>query len=319
MDDRNYEEPPLDEFDAWLYHKIFGMLAEQGLATAFDTRQGGKPGGYRENRRGQWNRVGVETYLPVYAAANILVVRYWISEESERFFMDLYNARPSWFGAWEQAAIRDPDVVSDSMEPTAIAEALKTWQGAYQLLLGRTAQTVKDSIIVSDGMPDYDPVRDAPRIYALDPFPFQTIRRVQLRDSRGRFTGQSQTVKVKTLEIPHTSEIGSKIRIIDADKSRKKPKGAIARIQTSPGRKGRAPSYAYVVPYDGKHLVGAKLEDKRHAAMRARNQKESVQLYDHRTGKKRQIELIVTKRSKNYGLAISLIKAIEEQQNDSGA
>ena len=316
MDVRNYEEPPLEEFDAWLYHKIFGMLAEQGLATAFDTRQGGKPGGYRENRRGQWNRVGVETYLPVYAAGNILVVRYWIIEESERFFFDLYNARPAWFGAWEQAAIRDPDVVSDSMEPAAITEALKTWQGAYQLLLGRTAQTKEDAI-VSDGLPDYDPVRDAPRIYALDPFPFQTIRRVQLRDARGRFTGQSQTVTVKTLEIPHISEIGSKIRIIDADKTRKTPRGAIAKIQTSPGRKGRAPSYAYVVPYDGKHLIGAKLEDKRHAAMRARNQKESIQLYDHRSGEKRVIEIMVTKRSKNYQLARELVYLIEAQQNET--
>lgn len=327
MDLRSYEESPLDEFDAWLYHSVFKVLVEKGEATAFDSRIDGKPAGYRENKRGQWRRLGVETYAPVYASQNVLHVRYLISKMDAEFFARLFMARPAWFNAWIASAMKDPDIVSDSIEPSEILDMLKTWQGAYRLLIGKEIPyNFEKADYGTLDSSDYDPLRIAMglqpseyikpeiRVYAIDPFEFQTIRKYRVRNAKGQFTSETVEKKVKTLEIPHTSELGQSIRIIDVDRSRKKPRGAIARIETSPATKRRPASYAYVVPFDGKHLKGAKLEDKRHAEMRKRLEKESIQLVDHRTDKPRMFEVIVTPKSRYYSVAQNVKELVEKAQ-----
>ena len=69
-------------------------------------------------------------------------------------------------------------------------------------------------------------------------------------------------------------------------------------IKTSRGRR------QWVVPVDDKgHYRGRSRDDKKRAKLREATGAESIQLVDHRTGKPRKIEVLVTKRSKNYALA----------------
>lgn len=319
-DRRDYEEPPLDPFEEWLFYKIFDLYVDMGLAIPFANRINGKPAGFREAYPGAWKRHGVETYLPTYAHLNALVIRDWLRDMPPEFFRDLWSSRPAFYSSWEEAAIRDPDVVNDTLTIEQVKEALSTWQTARELLLSQNLDPrYFDQVVFPTRRDpgDYDPVRDGggkrhPQIEPFEPFVFQTKRRVQVRDERGRFTKTVEIRTIKTLDIPHTSSLGQKIRIIDADRTNKKPRGAIARIQTSPPRKGRPASWAYVVPFDGSTYRGKSIEDRRHRRRAEDNRKESIQLYDHRTQKERVIEVLITPRSKNFETAQKLVTYFDQ-------
>ncbi len=326
-DRRDYALPPLDELDEWAFYLQWELLADQGYAERMGPRSDGRPSGYREPAPNKWKNNAIITEFSVWTAdpINALFIRDGLREANPQLFRDLWAHRQPWFRNWERTALRDPDIVSDSLEPKEIEARLSTWQGAYQLLLARELSPELLAVKVEPPTyADFDPLRAAygyeqprpPRLEGLEPFIFQTQREVRVRDAKGKFIkGQKPVIKkIPVLEIPHASDLGTTIRIIDADRTRKAPRGAIARIQTKAPSKGHPGSYQYIVPVIKGTWRGKRLDDPQHRQQRKELKKESVQLYDQRSDQPRNVEVLVTKRSRYYTTAAELQQLVAQAQ-----
>jgi hypothetical protein len=324
--DREYEQPPLDESDLDYWQYWWEYQVSVGNAAAFGPGRGGRPAGYREASPGRWRREGVDRDLPSVAAQHVLFTRDFLAAWGWEKFRTAWQGQRVWLTSWREEALQDRDVsgplaeaagVPDTWGPAELAVGTLSAAGCWQYLVGQplprgTVETPPPVRIDAD----VDPLRiayglDPPRRLFVEPFTAHTQRSVAVRDRFGHFTGRREVRAVPIVVIPHSTPLGSRVRVLDVDRGGKPPRGAIARIQTTAAQKktkdqpGRRAKWAYIVPVDaaGK-FPGSKLEDKRHAKRRADADAESLQLTDHRTGKLRELEILVTARSRNHATAL---------------
>lgn len=316
----DYEQPPIDEAD--LFYEWWDSQVAAGHAVAFGPGPGGRPSGYRESSPGRWSREGIEKDLTIVAATQVLFVREMLGRWTYDRFRSAWDAGGGWLYAWREEALRDPDVkgplaetagVPDTWGPQELAAQTIEAAGAWRWLVGQelpVGAAEAPPVIRVDS--DVDPLRmaygmDAPRAVTIAPFKSNTQRVILERGPDGRFTGRKEVRLVPILVFPHDSPLGKSVRIIDADRGGRPPRGALARIRTSgpdadhPKRRSR---WSYVVPVDaaGK-FPGSRLEDPRHQRRREVANAESVQLRDHRTNQDRKVEILVTPKSRNFDLA----------------
>lgn len=329
---REYEQPPLDESDLEWFHAWWGYQVSVGSAVAFGPA-GGRPAGYRESQPGRWSREGVERSIDLAAAQQVLFVRDFLRERGWAYFEPAWAAGRPFLRAWREEALRDPDIIGpdgavpDTWTASDLALATEPALGAWRYLVGgdppEGAEAARGAGLRLDDAADFDPLRtayglDPPRRVAADPFAAHTQRVVRERDARGRFTGRREVRAVPILVLPHTSELGAAVRIIDADRGGRPPRGALARIRTTPTPEPGAPRprrvrWAFVVPVSaGGSFAGSRREDPKHRERRRVANAESVQLYDHRTGAPREVEILVGPRSRNHDLALRFAAAVND-------
>lgn len=335
--DREYETPPLDESDLDFWHYWWQYQVQIGAAVAFGAGRGGRPAGYRESSPGRWKREGTERDLPSVAAQEVLFTRGFLADWGWANFREGWEKSRPWLLAWREEALQDRDIsgplaeaagVPDTWGPAELAVGTLSAAGCWQYLVGQplpAGEVEAPPPVRVDA--DVDPLRlaygfDPPRRLFVEPFTAHTQRTVAVRDAAGHFTGRREVRAVPIVVLPHSAPLGAKVRVLDVDRGGKIPRGAIARILTTAPQKktkdqpGRRAKWAYVVPVDpatGK-FPGSKLEDKRHAKRRADSDAESLQLVDHRTGKLRELEVLVTPRSRNYRTALEFASLVRGAQ-----
>lgn len=322
-DQRGYAKPPMNPADAKVFWAWQKDLERRGKSVIF-------PGGAREKYAGAWR---AELIAPSDVAQGEPL---WLREYLQELAADwaawtaLLGDRPSWLVPWAAGLREDPrsSALFASIPDQEWAEMLERRDPVElaRVLLGVVTPAGADRAPAEGDAEDYDPLLHgnytdwaksrgiklagpeplpaAPVLRHAQPIRMQTIREVPVRDPKtGLFTGERKAVMVPTMRIDLESELGRKIRIVDDDGRHGKdpPRGALARIQTSSGKRKR---YHWIVPVEKNGgYSGAKRDDKRHVRMRRETGAETIQIVDHRSGKPRTAEILVTKRSKNYELA----------------
>lgn len=278
MDNREYSYETFEEGEADFWVEIMESLVAQGKAVKFITG-----GGYREKRKGGWADSWSGS-LVEYAHQNHEKTREFLRNKGVGTYKKLKDRQSAFLNEFIETEWRNPD--NPAIETITAEEEYSARKAGNE--------EIEFSMLVLQQKPGLDSVsRDIKRTELIER---RISKRVVLgRDARGRFTGNNQSVTVDAvaIRIEPQKDTERKIRVYDYDKKgTKKPKGALIRIETSAGR------YQYVVISDKKgKFRGQSKSDRNYEEIAKKKQEYNIQLYDHRTGKERKLEIIARDRS----------------------